>query len=231
MDEDDLEAFDDVDLSQEPDPDLETPDPDLGRDEPQDDAPASRGDRDYGRLREERRQAREEADQLRRELDDMRARNTQQSQETPAQREQRLAAMDPYERDLYIRDERLARLEGQLQATQHQALETTDAISFRALCAENPLVNKLKDDVEKVFKENKAKGTVVPREVIASYLLGQQIMKKGAKAVTKAATEAAGRKAAQAGKPTGSRGDAPASGKREVNEQEARRQRLENVRL
>ena len=235
MDPDELDPLDDLDLDTEDTPPEEpddaaddTPDLDSPADEPA--APKeSRAARDIAAQRARAREAEERAERLEQELQAARA-QAAQPRETPQEREYRLSLMTPEERIEATMNERFAALEARNQQLERNAIEREDRSAFSALCAAKPVVAKIKDEVEAKVAELRKTGASAPRSVIAAYILGEKLLAKGDAAAKKHKAAADGRRNEQKAAPSGSRGDTSGS-KPAANEREARRARLENMRI
>jgi hypothetical protein len=182
VDEADDQPGDDADDQddQGEDDDQGDADPDAGRVA----ARPSRGDRQMGALRAENRRLAEEQARLTRQLDEVRRgiQNPQQPAETAAQRAERLALLSPDERADARIDEALARHNQQQQHLTNQLLDASDKSSFDALSSSNPLLKKLAPDVERRRQElYQRDGNLVPRGVIATYLIGERVLAQQSK--------------------------------------------------
>lgn len=165
----------------------------------------SRGDRRITALTERTRLQAEENARLTRELDNFR-RNPPAPLapvETPAQRAERLALLSPEERmeervseALRVHDQRSQQLTSQL-------MDQSDRASFDARTAANPLFKKIATDVERELAALRARGENLPRETIATYLIGQRVLAQQGKAKPGAQQ----RRRAQEARPVNGRGD------------------------
>jgi hypothetical protein len=168
----------------EPDPD-ETDEPDEA-DEPEagDGAgePEPRGRRQFGELRESNRELAKQNAEATRRIAELEARvgggqsQYQQPQETPQQRQQRLALLSPEERfnvELQERDAYYASQHRQLMGT---VQDTGDKSSFASLTTTNKLARRFADEVERRHSEFKAKGAFVERHVILKNILGERVL-------------------------------------------------------
>lgn len=147
--------------------------------------PESRGRRQYGELRRQNRERQEAADRLAREnaeltrqLADMRRQPSQRA-ESPEEREARyLRIEDPEQRVLQRwRDEQAVR-EAHNTNIQFQLIDTTDKTGFQALCARNPVAQKLADEVERRLADLRRQGQNLPREAVYTYLLGERMRQR-----------------------------------------------------
>lgn len=145
----------------------------------------SRGDRQYGELRRQARERAEENARLTRELNDLRSQVVQSRQppaETAQQRAERFALMSPEERAMEMVNEALERNNRQQQELTAQLMDQSDRSTFEARVASNPLLKKLQPDVERELANLRQRGQNLPRETIATYLLGQRVLAQQGKA-------------------------------------------------
>jgi hypothetical protein len=135
---------------------------------------------------------------------------------------QRLAEMTPEERIEHRVNQRLAQVE-------FNGWNTNDQVAFQRAADRNPAVAALTEEVEAAFQAQLKAGKPTDRITIAKFLIGDKALSRAprAKAAGKRATEA-GRER-QTAKPTSSRGDVAATGRRAASEAEARRKRLEDT--
>ena len=172
-------------------------------------------EREVGRRRdagEEIRRLRARAQQAERERDEERARNTRPAEppprrETPEERQQRLALMDPDQRTQYLLDEQRQQSESRLAAIERHTLDTTDALKFDNLCARKPHMERLRDEVEREYQGLAKQGRFVPRESLAYWILGKQMDGRLAKAKGQQVRRGRERVEAERTRPTGGRGD------------------------
>ncbi len=177
-----------------------------------------------GLLARDRERERELAD-LRRRLDD----RERQAQETPQQRQMRLDAMDPYERQEFLSREREQRLEARIAQAEFRAEDRADKSAFDSLCARNPAAQKMAQQVEDRLAESRRNGVNIPRESILYFLLGQRAMANAPRANGRNQARAEANRQRQTARPTsGGRSDTRGEGRGAVSEREARRQRLED---
>lgn len=165
----------------------------------------SRGDRRITALTERTRRLAEENARVTRELEELRRRPAapQLPVETPAQRAERLALMSPEERMEERLNEALNRNQQQTQQLTSQLMDQSDRTSFDARTAANPLFKKIATDVERELAALRARGENLPRETIATYLIGQRVLAQQGKAKPGAQQ----RRRAQESRPTNGRGD------------------------
>jgi hypothetical protein len=134
--------------------------------------------------------------------------------------------MLPEERAEYIARKTATDLNGELNSLRGQIADSTDRAEFASACAANPALAKVKDKVETELAKLRASGTTVPRQTLAAFLIGQQLLEKAPKARERAAKRAAGNLNRERATPAGGSSDAPRSGGRD--ERAARDKRLEN---
>lgn len=144
----------------------------------------SRGDRRITALTERTRLQAEENARLTRELDDLRRRPAAPLApvETPAQRAERLSLLSPEERMEERLNEALTRNQHQTQQLTSQLMDQSDRASFESRATANPLFKKIAVDVERELGALRARGENLPRETIATYLIGQRVLAQQGKA-------------------------------------------------
>lgn len=167
------------------DQDDDDPDDDQGDDQggEGDPPPQSRGNRQFADLRRTSRETARQNAELTRRLAEMEGtvaslRQQQVSpQETPQQRAERYALLSPEERAQEMVNEALARNRAETQQINAQLMDQADRSTFEARCASNPLFRKLQNDVERELQGLRQRGErPLPREVIATYLIGQRVV-------------------------------------------------------
>lgn len=223
LQDDDRDDLDDEDLTG------------LDDDDEEDDPPArqpSRGENRVAKATRAAKEANERADRLERRLEEVAAQvRPAPTQETPQQRETRLAAMDPYERLQVELQE--TRQETRLfqQRLEFETRDNSDKVAYDALCQRAPVAAKLKDEVEQRLADMRKAGTTAPRETVLRWVIGDRALKNAGKATSRARKSAdQNRERHQARAPAGGRGDAPQEG-RNKNGASARDKRLENMNL
>jgi len=152
----------------------------------------------------------------------------QQPQETPAQRAERLAMMEPEDRIRYEVNEQVGGLRREFATLSFQMQDSGDRTAFESLCARNPVAAKLHDQVEDRLAEMRAAGTTAPRETVLKYVIGDRALANAARAGTKARKTAAGNIQRQTARPGSGRGDAADTGRRGSK---TLAERLEGVKL
>jgi hypothetical protein len=167
------------------------------------------------RLANERREATLKAERLERELAETRARQAQEQSWQHQQQQQLRAEQEwlnspdrtPEERAAYGLNKELAGIKQQLQATQYQQQDSTDRIRFEAKAEVNPTFKRYADAVAREHANLLRNGSLVPRESILAYLIGQDVMKRGPKAAASQKRAAAAETRRQTVRPTNGRGD------------------------
>jgi hypothetical protein len=153
-------------------PDLES------RPQPQqqdDQRPASRRDRRIETLTDSIRQRDQQLSDLNRRVNDL-LQQRSQPQETPEQRNARLASLTPEERisETLAEDRRLHRQE--MQQLQMQVAEGSDRAAFEARCSPGTIHAKWKDRVEQELVTMRQQGFNAPRDKVLAYLLGKAML-------------------------------------------------------
>ena len=145
--------------------------------------------------------ARAEAEASRRELQALLS--GQQRQSSEAQEQQRLAQMEPWERAEYIARQTEQRTLGVVARLERSIADQGDKAAFASMCATRPAVAKVSAEVEKLHAEQiRNGGTPPPREVIAAYIIGQQVLNGASKARTSQARTAAANVSRERAAPT-----------------------------
>ena len=206
---DDFDALDDnLDLEDQDNADPEGAEHQPGEQGEQEEQPRNRGSARIQRLAGERdtyareaAAAREAANAAQRELEALR--NGQQRQSSEAQEQQRLAQMEPWERAEYIARQTEQRTLGVVARLERSIADQGDKAAFASMCATRPAVAKVSAEVEKLHAEQiRNGGTPPPREVIAAYIIGQQVLNGASKARTSQARTAAANVSRERAAPT-----------------------------
>ena len=226
--EDDAEVGDeDADLEASDDTDVEDDDGEEEDDEP---APKAKKEGRYAVLARRAKEAEAEAKAAKEEV----ARIARQNDEALRQRNQaewekqereKLENMLPEERIAYQTDQKLRQMQHTLARVEFQALEATEKAEFSAEARVNPVYAKYSARVEAMKQDFLKKGSNVSRENILKHLIGEDALKRGAKAGAKQRSSGTARKAAASGRQQGGRSDTVSNSKREKTLEE----RLENV--
>jgi hypothetical protein len=140
--------------------------------------------------------------------------------------QERLAAMDPWDRAQYLARQSEQRTTSELGSLRAQIADSTDRSEFAAACAGNPSLAKVKDQVEAELTKLRATGQTVPRQTLATYLIGQSVLEKAPKARERAAKRARGNLDRERARPAGGASDTPRG--RDGDDRTARDKRLEN---
>lgn len=155
----------------------------------------SRGNRQFGELRRNNRELARQLEQEREARIAAEARaEERRRQEHGAAEAARVAAMEPWEREQYQRDQRSNALENEVRSLRFQSWDNADRADFRAACSETPAFAKIRDKVEAEYQRIVKSGqNPTPRETIATFLIGQSAVKKakagGGKRVERQAAE------------------------------------------
>ena len=234
---DDLD--DDISLD-EPDEDTDDPDEDLDADagdadgDDQDEPPQrqSRGENRVAAATRIAKEAKEraEAAERRAEAAERRANEvTQRPRETQDQINARLAAMEPWERTEYLRQQDAEATRAALQQMRFESQDASDRASYEALCARKPVAAKLRDEVETRLADMRKAGTTAPRETVLRWVIGDRALANEGRATGKARTAAAANRDRQSARPANGRGDT--AGDRRTTGTTARDKRLESYNL
>ena len=223
----DDELLDDEELTEEPDeeeedegPEAEEEEPLEAEDEDEEPEPAPRAQRKPFAQR-----VNEVAERLVNErMRDLetKLRQPAPAQETGAQRNARLAEMEPWDRVAYETNERLARLEW-------EGSERLDQIAFSQVCRDDPVASRLKDEVERRLASMRSNGFNTSRDVLYTQILGERARANKGRATGRAAKTAAANRDRQTTRPGNTRTDAVQTDTRRGNNATARARRLDNV--
>ena len=193
--------------------------------------PPSRAD---NRVREATRiaaEAKAKAELLERELGELRNRQNQQPVETQAQFNERLNAMEPWDRTEYLRQLDAQRTSQTLAQMQFQQADSLDRTAYEALAARNPVAAKLRDEVEKRLAEIRRGGTTAPRETVLRWVIGDRALANAGRATGKAQRTATANIDRQTARAPNARADSQASGNRGSNTTAARDKRVAGYQL
>ncbi len=231
---DDDISLDELDEDEaDPDEDEVDPDADAGGGDP-DDSPQrqSRGENRVAAATRVAAEAKREAAELRARLDASERRAaeaTQQPRETQDQINARLAAMEPWERTEYLRQQDAKATQAALQQMRFESQDASDRASYEALCARKPVAAKLRDEVESRLADMRKTGTTAPRETVLRWVIGDRALANEGRATGKARTTAAANRDRQSARPTNGRGNA--AGDRRSTGSSARDKRVEDYQL
>lgn len=158
---------------------------------------------------------RTETANLKRQFDELQ-RTTSQAQAAENQRRQAeaLAGMDPDERARAIAEQRFQALQQQINRQQWELQENSDRTSWQSRVTTDPVAKRYAERVDARLAEMRANGQTAPRASVYYYLLGEDIAKKGPKAIASQRAAASGRSRAASGSPQRSRPDASRQGGR-----------------
>ena len=163
------------------------------------------------KLERERDEEREQRAALQARLDAVLAGQTNQQTEAARQAEaERIAKMDPAEREKYQSDQKIRQLEAQVQNLGFAQTDGLDRARFEAKAELNPIYKKYAPQVERTLQEMRAKGVNATRESILTYKLGEAARKKleaGSGQSQRRKDAAQGRVNKAQGKPANLRGD------------------------
>lgn len=191
--------------------------------------PQTRGNRQFGELRRQLRETRQELETLKRgrQAPDPGA-AAAQAQRDKEEEERVLLSGDPAAISRFFSERAEKRIEGRLSALASHTVDSADKARFERLCAKNPTIAAIEDEVEDKLAEFRANGANPQREAVAYYLLGQRMAKRGPAARTRQERKAATERQRQQARPGNSRSDTPRTPARgRLTEQQARAKRLD----
>jgi hypothetical protein len=193
IDNDEGDEDDQGDEDDDPDPDDQDDEPD-GEEDPPARQP-TRGQNRIATLSASAKAEKERADRLEAELAEARRRPTTPT-ETPQQYQARrtahLATLTEAGRLEFLQQESEQRVTSRLAQIEFNSYDANDKASFQGLCARNPVVAAMEDEVEKTLKEYRANGQNATREAVVKYLLGEKALAKAGRAKTKGQQAAGG---------------------------------------
>lgn len=226
--DDEVEIDDTGDEELEPDGGEDLADDD-GQDEVDEPRRPSRREARIQTLAEETRAARERADRLEAEIHEIRQReySRSRSEETEAQRAERLALMTPEERSEYRLAEAMELNRRQLAEMQFRMEDQSDKRTFDAQATIDPLYAKWAPTVEAELQKLRMQGQNIDRERLFQYLVGKSVLeaRRSKSGAARKGQESIRRQQAPAGR---SRADTPAQ-RRQVADSPAKR--LEGVQI
>ena len=144
--------------------------------------------------------------------------------EAKRQEEERVSKMQPHERVAYEANKQNQMLQQQMMGLQFQIVDTADKSSYEAKMVTNPTLKRIAPQVEQMRQDFLAKGQTVPRENLAAYIIGQEVLKKQLAGESPRKKAAAKRVDAATSRSTTARGDVTRTRKGKTAEQ-----RLEGV--
>jgi len=153
-------------------------------------APVTRGERRFQTLRaeslaaqKEAKEARETAALARRELEEFRAAQQRAAAlPDPRLEAERIAAMSPDERAQHYISQERQRSEQLVNMLRFEMADTADRTRFDGMKASNPIAARLAPKVEEFLATERRAGRNYNREVIMTYLAGQEALAKVGKA-------------------------------------------------
>lgn len=217
LDEDAVDgAEDDVETTETPEADTEEVDAeDAEGDEPEaeesEEEPApKRGETRQQRLANENRLLRERQAAADAEIRTLRERPARDDSGDSARiRAEKLALMDPTERRIFEQDERIERMNRDMQGVNFNLADNTDKLAYERKALTNPRYAKVSDWVEQQLKQERSQGRYPTREALALLKMGYDLANaKPAKNLPKKKAEAAARVAGSKTTATNSRSDA-----------------------
>lgn len=180
-------------------------------------------------------EAKAEAEATRRELEQLRQQRQQaQTAEQQAIEAERVRLMAPDERYDYLLNKQKQEFDGRFGALQFQMQDNADRVSFDNLCARDPALAAVRDDVEAQLADFRRQGQAGPtRENLANWFIGKRARERAAKGgAAKQRGKGAARVAAAQAKPAGGRSDVrTGSERRGGDERAARAARLGDVQI
>jgi hypothetical protein len=194
--------------------------------------PTGRAERRITAQQEELRKRDQQIADLNKRLDTYLANSAQprQPQETPEQREQRLALLDPVERMRVEMQESQQLSQRQMAAMSFQLQDTSDKATYDAKALVDPLYSKWASKVESELAALRAKGQNVGREQMLKYLIGDAALSGRKPQGQQQRKAAAGRMARNRTNPGNSRSDT-AGERRGGSDSNALEKRLENINI
>lgn len=157
------------------------------------------------------------------QLDQMR--QQQQAVQSAAERraeEERMALLDPSERQLYQANQQLRTLEHRLNQMELQRHDDQDRANFHAKAAHDETYAKYAEQVEGMYQDGLKRGVSASREDLHSYILGKELKKDLATKVSKKKESASKRIESVTSKPASARGDVTGSKKGKSEEDRLR---------
>ena len=192
-----------------------------------------RAERLSRQLAEERTQRATERAEFQRQLADINARLSQPSAADRAMQEvqerERVALMAPEERIAYEVGKVRNEVRQELQRSNFVNQTASDAASFRSSVTSDPIARKYEAKVDATAREQEARGQFVPRKMILSYLVGEDVMAKAQRDRAKQARSGRQRVAAQTTRPSNGRADTGTPPRRGGDGYQAVLDRLANV--
>lgn len=192
-----------------------------------------RAERLSRQLAEERTQRGAERAEFQRQLADINARLSQPSAADRAMQEvqerERVALMAPEERIAYEVGKVRNEVRQELQRTNFINQTASDATQFRSVAATDPLARKYETRVDAMARDLEARGQFVPRDMILSKLVGDEVRAKAQRERTKQARSGRQRVSAQTTRPGNGRADSSTPPRRGGNDYQAVLERLKEA--
>lgn len=201
-----------------------------------DDDPApKRGETRMQRLANEAKREREARIAAEARAEEMaRHRTTQRddSGENARARAEKLALMDPTERRIYEQDERIEKMNRDMQGVNFNLADNTDRLAFERKALQNPLYAKTTEWVEQQLKNERAQGRYPTREALALLKIGYDVANaKPSKKLAAKKAEAAERVKSSKAPATNARSDVSAKETKGESAADLRARILERERL
>lgn len=127
--------------------------------------------------------------------------------------EDRLAMLDPVERQAYEANTRAQNLEHRLNTMHFEMQDNTDRAIFQSKADHDPLIAKFRDQVETMLNEDRKKGFSASREEYLNILVGREVRKDAAAKLSAKKASAGKRIDAATSKTPSGRGDVGGSRK------------------
>jgi hypothetical protein len=154
-------------------------------------------------------------------------RRMQQPIQDPVERQRRLAEMEPDERYQFLLNERDQALTAHINRLEFQMVQHSDKSNFETYLAANPEFKRYDQDVERIFAEAVQRGQPQSRTVILSWLIGEEVRTKGAKAVAAAKKAGAENIRRQVTRPVSAKSNVAAGDTRKMTAEERLKFNLE----
>ena len=154
------------------------------------------------------------------------------SGETARIRAEKLALMDPTERRSFEQDERIERMQREMQGVNFNLADNTDKLAFERKALTNPMYAKNTDWVEQQLKNERAQGRYPTREALALLKIGYDVANaKPSKKLAAKKAEAAERVKSAKAPATNARSDVSAKEDKGESASDLRARILERERI
>ena len=199
----------------------------------EEDAAPKRGETRQQRLANENRLLRESKAAADAEIRTLRERPTRDdSGESARIRAEKLALMDPTERRIFEQDERIERMNRDMQGVNFNLADNTDKLAFERKALQNPMYAKNADWVEQQLKNERAQGRYPTREALALLKIGYDVANaKPSKKLAAKKAEAAERVKSAKAPATNARSDVSAKEDKGESASDLRARILERERI